>query len=192
MGFYKYLKDIMQKESKKKDSMYKKRLMKLRREPVTLRLERPTRLDRARALGYKAKEGFIVVRQKVSRGGHTRPDFAGGRRPRHSGVRKNMKISYKQIAEMRAAKKFKNCEVLNSYLLAEDGRNKWFEIILVDKSCPAIQKDKNIKWICSKKHTNRAFRGLTSAARKSRGLRHKGKGAEKMRPSLNANKGRGN
>jgi large subunit ribosomal protein L15e len=192
MGFYKYLKEIMQKESKKKDSMYKQRLMKFRREPATIRLDRPTRLDRARALGYKAKEGFIVVRQRVSKGGHTRPYVAGGRRPRHSGYRKNMKISYQLISEMRAAKKFKNCEVLNSYLIAEDGKHKWFEIILVDKTSPAIQKDKNMKWICSKKHTNRAFRGLTSSARKSRGLRHKGKGAEKMRPSLNANKGRGN
>jgi len=32
------------------------------------------------------------------------------------------------------------------------------------------------------------LRGLTSAGRKSRGLRGKGKGFEKIRPSLRANK----
>lgn len=192
MSVYKYIKQIWRKQIKENDPLAKERLMKYRREPVTLRIERPTRLDRARALGYKAKEGFIMVRQSVSRGGHTRPDVAGGRRPKHSGIRLNLKISYQLIAETRAAKKYKNCEVLNSYPVAEDGKHKWFEVILVDVTNPAIQKDKNMKWICSKKHTNRVFRGLTSSARKSRGLRHKGKGAEKIRPSLNANKGRGN
>ncbi|KKT75754.1 MAG: 50S ribosomal protein L15e, partial [Candidatus Peregrinibacteria bacterium GW2011_GWA2_44_7] len=43
----------------------------MRKEPVTLVLEHPTRLDRARSLGYKAKQGCIVARQRVGRGGHT-------------------------------------------------------------------------------------------------------------------------
>ena len=66
--------------------------------------------------------------------------------------------------------------------------NYWYEIILVDKSHPAIKADKKMSWVCSGKHKNRAFRGLTSAGRKSRGLRNKGKGAEKVRPSQRANK----
>ena len=89
---------------------------------------------------------------------------------------------------MRAAKKYTNLEVLNSYWVSKDGQYYWYEVILVDKEHPAIRADKNIKWISEKKHTRRAFRGLTSAARKSRGLRsNKGKGAEKIRPSLRAN-----
>ncbi|MCX8172581.1 MAG: 50S ribosomal protein L15e, partial [Archaeoglobaceae archaeon] len=45
------------------------RLQKWRREPVIVRVERPTKLHRARALGYKAKKGIIVVRIRVRRGG---------------------------------------------------------------------------------------------------------------------------
>ncbi len=49
-----------------------------------------------------------------------------------------------------------------------------------------LRKQLKLKNIAKKK--GRAFRGLTSAGRKSRGLRRKGKGAEKVRPSLRANK----
>ena len=49
----------------------------------------------------------------------------------------------------------------------------------------------NINWIKNRQHKARAYRGLTSAGRKSRGLRNKGKGAEKMRPSLKVNRNRG-
>lgn len=37
----------------------------------------------------------------------------------------------------------------------------------------------------------RAYRGKTSAGKRGRGLYNKGKGAEKLRPSLAANKNRG-
>ncbi|MEC8626004.1 MAG: 50S ribosomal protein L15e, partial [Candidatus Thermoplasmatota archaeon] len=41
-------------------------------------------------------------------------------------------------------------------------------------------------------HRGRAARGLTSAGKRGRGLsRSKGKGAEKLRPSLKANLNRG-
>ena len=51
------------------------------------RLEHPTRLDRARSLGYKAKIGYIVVRSRVRRGGSNRPKIMGGRRPRRLAYR---------------------------------------------------------------------------------------------------------
>jgi len=41
------------------------------------------------------------------------------------------------------------------------------------------------------KHKGRVFRGKTSAGKSSRGLRNKGKGAEKLRPSLRAHGRRG-
>jgi len=63
-----------------------------------------------------------------------------------------------------------------------------FGTILVDKSHPQILADSRINWIFKNKHRGRVFRGLTSSARKSRGLRNnKGKGAEKLRPSRTAN-----
>ena len=91
----------------------------------------------------------------------------------------------------RATRKYPNLEVLNSYMLAEDGQHKWFEVILLDKSHPAIKKDKDVKWIAQPQHRKRALRGMTSAGKKSRGMKHKGKGAEKIRPSIRAKKTRG-
>ena len=60
---------------------------------------------------------------------------------------------------------------------------------MVDPSHPVIRSDKDVGWICEKQHTGRVFRGLTPAGIKGRGLTKKGKGAEKVRPSLRA-KGR--
>ena len=85
------------------------------------------------------------------------------------------------MAEERVARKYPNLEVLNSYWVWEDGKAKYYEVILVDPQRPEIRNDNNINWICEKQHTRRAFRGLTSAGKKGRGLRKKGKGAEKVR-----------
>ncbi len=186
MGMYKYIRKAWQKPKANMPELWRERLLKWRREPANVRLKRPTRIDRARSLGYKAKQGFIVVRQRVLKGGHTRQYDTHGRRPKATRKRMVLNKSYQQIAEERANKKFPNCEVLNSYWVCQDGKHYWYEIILVDTSAPEIKSDSDIKWITAKQHKGRVYRGLTSTARKSRGLRHKGKGAEKMRPSRNA------
>ncbi len=152
--------------------LMKKRIMEWRRQPAIVRIEKPTRLDRARALGYKAKQGFVVVRVRVRKGGRRKPRPDKGRRPKRMGIygfapAKSLRL----IAEERAARKYPNLEVLNSYYVGEDGQYKWFEVILVDPHHPAICKDPDIKWICSPKHKGRVFRGLTSAGKKMRGLR---------------------
>ena len=85
-----------------------------------------------------------------------------------------------------------NLEVLNSYWVGEDGKNKFFEIIMLDPHHPVIKADKKYNWISSgNSHKGRAERGKTSAGKRGRGLHNKGKGAEKLRPSLKANKNRG-
>jgi large subunit ribosomal protein L15e len=91
--------------------------------------------------------------------------------------------SLRLIAEERAARKFPNMEVLNSYWVGEDGRSKWFEVILLDPNSPSIKTDKDVGWIVEKQHKRRVFRSLTSAGKKIRSLRNKGRGAEKVRPS---------
>ncbi|MBU0471959.1 MAG: 50S ribosomal protein L15e [Nanoarchaeota archaeon] len=184
MGLYKYIRAAWKKPKQTLKALNKERLIAWRREPATLRIERPTRLDRARSLGYKAKQGIIIVRQRVSSGGRQREKFSSGRRPRHMRRKKIVAKNYQQVAEERASKSFVNCEVLNSYKVAKDGQHYWFEIILVDRDHPQVLKDKNLKWMVLKK--GRAQRGLTSAGRKGRGLRNKGMGAEKIRPSLRA------
>ncbi len=181
MGFYKYLRDMWKKPNENMREEYKKHLIQWRKQPVTVRAERPTRIDRARTLGYRAKQGFLIVRQRVNRGGRKREQVAGGRRPKHYRKVKVLDINYQHVAEMRAAVKYKNCEVLNSYFVGKDGQHYWYEIIMVDKSHPVVKKDQRIKWITQSQHKGRAHRGITSAARKSRGLRKKGKGAEKVR-----------
>jgi len=164
----------------------RQRLIEWRREPTVVRVERPTRLDRARALGYKAKQGFVIVRVRVRKGGQRKPRPDSGRRPKRMGVYgyaawKSLRL----IAEERAARKFPNLEVLNSYYVGEDGRYKWFEVIMVDPNHPAIQSDPDINWICRPANRGRAFRALTSAGKKMRGLRKsrglKGTHAQKWR-----------
>jgi len=173
--------------------LLKERLIRWRREPSVVRIEKPTRLDRARALGYKAKQGFVVVRVRVRKGGQRKSRPRKGRKPSKMGVLKiYLRKSIQQIAEERAARKFPNLEVLNSYWVGEDGQHKWYEVIMVDPAHPVIKSDPDINWICEKQHKRRVFRGLTSAGKKSRGLRNKGKGAEKVRPSLRANQRKGN
>lgn len=180
---YKYIREAW----KKPDESYVRELMwerapKWRREKVVQRIDRPTRIDRARNLGYRAKKGFIVVRTRVRRGGRRKTRFTAGRKPKRMGVNKiTPSKSIQRIAEERVSKKYPNLEVLNSYWVWSDGKFKFYEVILVDPQSPSIKNDKRINWICSKKHTNRALRGLTSAGTKGRGLRFKGKGSEQAR-----------
>jgi len=181
MAIYKHIDQLWKKPRESLGELWTGRLIKWRDEPVTIRIDKPTRLSRARSLGYKAKPGIIVVRQRVNRGGRQRPDIKHGRRSKHARQRKILSMNYRQVAEQRAASKFPNLEVLNSYWVAKDGSCYWYEVILVDKNHPVIQSDKNLSWMAGKKNTRRVFRGLTSAARKSRGLRRKGIGAEKVR-----------
>jgi large subunit ribosomal protein L15e len=185
MGYLKYVRQAWTKPKHNMKDLWKERLMQWRKEPATIRLEHPTRIDRARSLGYKAKQGYIVVRQRVNRGGKMHPDIKGGRRTAASSQRKTLRINYQRIAEARAVQGFPNLEVLNSYWVAKDGQHYWFEIILVDTHSPAIDTDPRIAWICGQK--DRVGRGLTSAGKRSRSLMGKGKGYEKVRPSRRAN-----
>ena len=186
MNLYSQISKAWQEQPEQWEDAQRERLIKWRTEPVTLRIAAPTRLDRAHALGYKAKQGFIMVRQRVNRGGRQRPQIRKVRKTSHSRQTKILSKNYQQVAEERAARGFPNLEVLNSYYVGKDGKHYWHEIIMVDKQSPTVLADKNISWIASPANTRRAFRGLTSAAKRRRGLYHKGIGAEKIRPSLRA------
>ncbi|MHA1370918.1 MAG: 50S ribosomal protein L15e [Promethearchaeota archaeon] len=192
MNMYSYLRDAWKRPDegfvREENS---KRMIKWRKQPTVTRVKKPLRINRARALGYKAKQGFIVVRVKVRRGTLRKSRPRSGRKPAGLGVNKiTPGKNLRWIAEQRAQKRYPNLEVLNSYWVGEDGRKKYYEVILVDPYHPVIKNDKNINWICNTTHKGRVYRGLTSAGKKARGLRHKGIGAEKIRPSLNANKRR--
>lgn len=184
-GMYYYI----QKAWKKPDTKtLRERMIQWRKSPMVVKVEKPLRIDRARMLGYKDKKGFVVVRVRIKRGGHKRSRPNKGRRSKRLHARKNLRLNYKSIAEQRIARKFSNLEVINSYSLGKDGVNYFYEVILVDPSVPEIKNDKNLSWIRNSR--KRVMRGLTSSAKKSRGLRNKSP-MSKARPSLRSKKRRG-
>ena len=163
------------------------RMVQWRREPVNCRIEKPTRIDAARRLGYKAKQGVIMVRTRVRRGGLRKGKIHMKRKSSKAGISKiTMAKNTQRIAEERVNRHFPNLEVLNSYWVGQDGKHKYYEIIMLDPSHPAIKADKDLGWIAESHHRGRAYRGKTSAGKRGRGLYNKGKGAEKLRPSLKA------
>jgi len=158
-GLYQHIKKTWKKSEMAQD-LKRERLVKWRNELGFKKVEKPTRLDRARALGYKAKKGFVIVRGRIGRGGRRRRLYGrGGRKPSKSGLTGfTSKKPLKSILEGRIQRKYPNLEVLGSYPVGIDGMHKWFEVIMVDPMNPVIKKDKNIKWITEKQHRRRVFR----------------------------------
>src|SRR3989344_4031292 len=175
-GFYHFIKQAWKKPDK---TILRERMIEWRNSPNFARVEKPLRLDKARALGYKAKNCFVVVRAKLVRGGHKRPRPVRKRRSKRMHTRKNLTMNYKWIAEQRVARKYPNLEVLNSYLIGKDGVHYFFEVICVDPEVPEIKSDKNLAWITSGKNRGRVMRCLTSSAKKARGLRNASPMAER-------------
>lgn len=188
-GLAHYLREAWKKPDTK---VLRERMTEWRRGEAVVRVEKPLRLDRARTLGYKAKKGIVVVRVRVKRGGHKKKRPNKGRRTKRLTPRKNLKMNYKEIAEGRAGKKYKNMEVLNSYWIGKDGKHYFYEVILVDRAAPEIKSDKQLSFVGKKANRGRVSRGLTSAGKKARGLRNSKDKAPKVYPSLRANRRRGN
>lgn len=186
---YKYLADAWKKPDRSFQSPSWHRLIAWRAGESFVRVEKPLRLDRAHNLGYKAKQGFVIVRARVRRGGLRKKRFDGGRMPSKMGVAKiTQKKSIQWIAEERTARRYPNMQVLNSYWVGEDGLHKYYEIILVDPHHPAIANDNQYNFLADPSNKKRVLRGKTSAGQKVRGLRAKGKGAEHVRPSVRKGK----
>jgi len=189
---YDYIGDQWNKPDKSYKSPQQQRMIQWRKEENFTRVEKPLRLDRARALGYKAKPGYVIVRAHARKGSLRKPTIRKGRKPSAKGIKKiTAGKNIQRIVEERTAKRYPNLEVLNSYWVGEDGKNKFYEVILVDPVHPSIMNDSKINWITDTSHKRRVLRGRTSAGQRGRGLRNKGKGAEKIRPSIRANKNRG-
>ena len=92
------------------------------------RLTRPSRPDKARRLGYKAKQGVVVYRTRVRRGGRKKPVPKGivYGKPVHQGI---TKLKPKRNAQARAEEKVGGalthlvgaCVIGVGELLASDG-----------------------------------------------------------------------
>ena len=169
----------------------RKRMTDWRKTDSIVTVDKPLRLDRARALGYKAKKGFVVARVRIRRGGHKKPRPVKGRRSKRMTTRKTLKMSYQWIAQQRAERKYTNLVVLNSYQIGKDGSNYFFEVIMIDPQMPEIKNDPAYAWITKGTNQKRSMRGITSAARKSRGLNASIGRSPKVRPRGRANKNKG-
>ncbi|KAF2965933.1 hypothetical protein GQX73_g7624 [Xylaria multiplex] len=174
MGALKYVEELQ----KKKQSdvllfLLRVRCWELRQLNVIHRASRPSRPDKARRLGYKAKQGYVIYRVRVRRGGRKRPVPKGATygKPTNQGVNQlKYQRSLKSTAEERVGRRCANLRVLNSYWINQDSTYKYYEVILVDPQHKAIRQDPRINWIVNPVHKHRESRGLTATGKKSRGL----------------------
>ena len=197
MGAYKYMEELARKkQSDTARFLSRMRCWEYRQLPSMVRLTRPSRPDKARRLGYKAKQGVCVYRVRVRRGGRKRPVSKGiiYGKPVHQGVTKlKPRRNLKNQAEEKAGRKCGGLRVLNSYWINSDTVYMYYEIIMVDPMHAAVRNDPRLNWICNPTHKHRELRGLTAAGKRYRGLQKKGHKATKLRPSVRASwKRRGN
>merc|ERR1712193_91137 len=142
MGALKYVEELQKKkQSDVMQFLLRVRCWELRQLNVIHRASRPSRPDKARRLGYKAKQGYVVYRIRVRRGGRKRPVPKGATfgKPTNMGVNQlKYQRSLRATAEERVGRKCANLRVLNSY---------WINPV----------------------HKHRECRGLTATGKKSRG-----------------------
>lgn len=123
MGAYKYLEELYKK--KQSDVMrflLRVRCWEYRQLNVIHRASRPSRPDKARRLGYKAKQGYVVYRVRVRRGGRKRPVAKGatyGKPKGHGVTQLKFQRSLRSVAEERVGRRCGNLRVLNSYWVNE-------------------------------------------------------------------------
>ncbi|CAH1786763.1 unnamed protein product [Owenia fusiformis] len=174
MGAYKYIQELWRK--KQSDVMrflLRIRCWQYRQLSSIHRAPRPTRPDKARRMGYRAKQGFVIYRVRVRRGGRKRPVPKGATygKPTNQGVNSlKYQRSLQSTAEERVGRRCGGLRVLNSYWVSEDSSYKFFEVIMVDPFHKAIRRDPDTQWITKPVMKHRELRGLTSASKKSRGL----------------------
>merc|ERR1712224_786668 len=165
------------------------RTWEFRQLPAIHRASRPTRADKARKLGYKAKQGYLIYRVRVKRGGRKRRVAKGivYGKPKNCGINKFKAVrNLRSIAEERIGRKCGGLRVLNSYWVTADAVHKWYEVIMVDPMHKCIRDDPRINWICKPAMKHRELRGVTAAGRRARGMRKKGLHGHKTRPSKRA------
>jgi len=190
MGAYKYLEELWKKkQSDVLRFLLRVRCWEYRHLPSIHRASRPTRPDKARRLGYKAKQGYVIYRVRVRRGNRKRPDSKGiiYGKPANQGINQiKWRRSLRSKAEERAGRRCGNLRVLNSYWVNQDATYKFYEVILVDPAHGAIRNDPRINWIVRPVHKHRELKGLTATGKKARGLNAKGPKGTRTRPSQHA------
>lgn len=190
MGAKSYILEIWRnKQSDALRFLRRLRAWKLRQMPAVHRVQHPTNPAKARAVGYKCKQGYVVLRSRVRRGNRKKQNPKGivYGKPTNQGINETKaKRNLRAVAEEKAARKATNLRVLNSYWVCQDSTYKWFEVVLVDPSHNAIRNDPRINWICKGTGKHRELRGLTAAGKKYRGLKSPSTRSGRLRPSRRA------
>merc|ERR1712050_539828 len=190
MGAYRYLQELWKKKQcEAMQFVLRLRTWEYRQLPVVHRCSRPSRPDKARRLGYKAKQGYVVYRCAVRRGGRKTMVAKGivYGKPASQGVNRiKATRNFRSLAEERCGRRMGALRVLNSYWVGQDGTYKYYEVIMIDTNHNAVRNDPRTNWICSAVHKHRELRGLTAAGKKSRGLQVRGNRDNKRRPSRRA------
>ncbi len=159
-GLYQHVAKIWRKPKQNLGDTLKSRMIQYRREHTIERIEKPTRVDKARAVGYKAKQGYIVARVKIGKGGRRRELYGRrGRKPTKMGlVHFSHGKSLQEIAESRAQRKYINMFVLGSYQSGNDGKHEWFEVVLADPQHGNVKNSAKHRWMASPANRKRALR----------------------------------
>uniref|UniRef100_A0A8D0QSV8 Ribosomal protein L15 n=1 Tax=Sus scrofa TaxID=9823 RepID=A0A8D0QSV8_PIG len=159
MGAYKYIQELWRK--KQSDIMcflLQVRCWQYHQLCAFHRAPCPTRPDRASRLGYKAKEGYVIYRICVHRGGRKCPVPKGATngKPVHHGVNQlKFAQSLQSVAEERAGHHCGVLKVLNSYWVGEDSMYKF-----IDSFHKAVRRNPDTQWITKPVHKHREIRGL--------------------------------
>lgn len=104
MGAYKYLEELWRKkQSDLLRFLLRVRCWQYRQLTAIHRAPRPTRPDKARRLGYKAKQGYVIYRVRVRRGGRKRKVRRGAQcgKPTNMGINQlKFQRSLRSVAEV--------------------------------------------------------------------------------------------
>merc|ERR1712018_557217 len=102
----------------------------------------------------KAKQGYVIYRISMRRGGRKRPVAKGCPygKPKTSGPVNQQKPER------------------NLQSIGQDSTYKYYEVIMIDIHHAAITRDPKINWMCAAVQKHRELRGLTAAGKSSRGL----------------------
>jgi len=123
MGAYKYLQELWRK--KQTDTirfLLRVRCWEYRQLPVIHRASKPSRPDKARNLGYKAKQGYVIYRVRVRRGSRKKQVSKGINfgKPRNCGINQHKwRRNLRSKAEERVGRACGGLRVLNSYWIAQ-------------------------------------------------------------------------
>merc|ERR1712001_420743 len=175
MGAYKYMTELYRKkQSDVLRYLLRIRCWQYRQLTKVHRVPRSTRPDKARRLGHKNKQGYVIYRIAMRRGGRKRPVPKGAPmcKPKTSGGVKQQKPvrNLQSIAEERVGRRVLGLRILSSYWVGQDSTHKYFEVIMIDVHHKAITRDPKINWMCGNVQKHRELRGLTTAGKSSRGL----------------------